>query len=126
MKQKRTNVVGWRVFVLALSGFVGFAPFSASAVDAAKGERMSSPHTVAWMKHAKDGQWIEFEGRIVRRVAGDRYEFSDGTGTVIAEIDDDLASASSLAPGTLLRIGGEVDIDPDEVELDVKWVEILR
>ena len=71
---------------------------------------------------------VLLEGRITRQVASERYEFTDATGTIVVEIDDEYLPRETFDQNTQLRIKGEVDRRWNQRQryIDVKSVQIVR
>ena len=63
----------------------------------------------AILVQGKDDQQVRVRGEIVSKVDDERYVIGDGTGTIQARIDDDLARKAALGIGTRVEILGEVD-----------------
>lgn len=63
----------------------------------------------AILAQGKDDQRVVVRGEIVSKVDEERYVIGDGTGTIQAEIDDDVARRAALGIGTRVEISGEVD-----------------
>jgi uncharacterized protein (TIGR00156 family) len=78
------------------------------------------------LKDAADDVPVEIEGHIVRKVGKEKYTFSDGTGEIRVEIDDDEFPAARVDEKTRVRIRGEVDRDfRQSPEIDVDHVAVL-
>ena len=66
------------------------------------------------------------EGRILRKVADEEYLFSDDTGEIRVEIDDDDFPRQPVSETTRVRLEGEVDTHRyKEVDFDVDRMTIL-
>lgn len=48
--------------------------------------------------NGKDDQHVQLQGRIVKHIGGEDYEFADATGTIRVEIDDKLWAAGGRSP----------------------------
>lgn len=69
------------------------------------------------------------EGYVTQRLGakGDRYLFTDDSGTVTVDIDDDQLRNRTVTPQTRVRLSGKVDVKRDRpTEVDVDWLEILN
>jgi len=69
----------------------------------------------------KDDQNVVVQGRLLRKTGDEKYLFSDGTGEIIVEIDDDDMPRQPVDEKTLLELRGEVDTGrnrPPEIEVD--------
>ena len=80
----------------------------------------AAPNTVAAVKNnAYDDQVVRLRGRLTNYLGQDKYEFSDGSGSITVELDDD-RPWSHIGRGQLIDIVGEVDRDMFRVQIDVK------
>lgn len=69
----------------------------------------------------RDDQDVVLRGRIVQHLRGDDYLFTDGTGEIEIEIDDDDAPRGGVKLNTEVEIRGEVDLDRNQqptIEVD--------
>lgn len=83
--------------------------------------------TVAQAKDARDETYVVLEGRITKRLKDDdHYEFTDGSGTITVDIDDDEWPAQSIDENTKVRLYGEIDKDFLNVDIDVEHLEIIQ
>lgn len=83
--------------------------------------------TVSAANNAADDTPATLEGKLTRKLSHDEYEFTDATGSMRVEIDDDVLSLGrAIDASTKLRLIGEVDKGMIAVEIDVKRVEILE
>ena len=79
----------------------------------------------AIIKAPQDDRKVRLEGRLLRQVADERYLFSDGTGEIVVEIDDEDFPSGAVNENTIVIIEGEVDthrykdtdIDADRVTI---------
>ncbi|MGE0623765.1 MAG: YgiW/YdeI family stress tolerance OB fold protein [Pseudomonadales bacterium] len=111
---KRTSLA---LILLASTGTaVGQSP---GGFHGPSGVRVS---TAAEIPGLPDDSHVQVTGYLVRSLGGDEYEFQDDTGTLIVEIDDDQWGGIEADPATRLQLTGELDIDPDKVELEVERV----
>jgi len=68
-----------------------------------------------------DDQAVQLQGYLLRRTGPEKYVFSDGTGEIVAEIDDKRFPARPVDEKTKVEIIGEVDTgltQPPEIEVD--------
>jgi len=75
--------------------------------------------TVAAAKKMRDDTHVVMVGKLTRQLGGERYEFTDSTGSIIVEIDDDDWRGLTVGPEDTVRIWGEVDRDFKKLEIDV-------
>jgi len=74
--------------------------------------------TVKQAKTFRDDTPVVLQGRILRSLGNEKYMFSDNTGTIVVEIDDDLWRGISVSENDLVEIHGEVDKNFRTVEID--------
>ena len=73
------------------------------------------------LQEPKDDQDVVLRGHIVRKTGHEKYIFSDGTGEITVEIDDDDFPVEAVDAKTLVELRGEVDTGrdrPPEIEVD--------
>ena len=89
-------------------------------------EAASNQVKVAEVKHLKDETAVTLKGTLLKHLNEDHYEFSDGTGVILLDIDDDLWKGKPISAKTPVTIIGEIDIDykpTKRVEVDVDQVQ---
>ena len=80
--------------------------------------------SVAELKGIKLGETSAMvEGNILRQIQHDKFLFSDGTGEMVVELDDDIRLDQSIDEKTKLRLSGEFETWDNEME--VERIEIL-
>lgn len=86
-----------------------------------------SPARVAEiLRNPIDDQKVTLTGVIVRKVGDERYIFSDGSGEIQVEIDDDDLPGRPFGPEERVEIRGEVDVERNRtLEIDVDSVRLL-
>ena len=57
----------------------------------------------------KDETAVTLKGTLLKHLNEDNYEFSDGIGDILLDIDDDLWKASNIKAGDKVQVVGEVD-----------------
>lgn len=77
-------------------------------------------------KSFRDEAWVALEGRITKQVGHELYEFQDHTGPLFVDIDDKYWMGQTASPQSKIRIEGEVDKDWNNVEIDVKNLQIVK
>lgn len=80
--------------------------------------------TVAQALKMRDDSWVGLTGRISKQVGDEKYSFSDGTGTIIVDIDNEDWHGLVVGPSDTIYIEGELDKDFGRVELDVHRVSL--
>lgn len=103
------------------------AQFTGPSDVAQAQSRQYPPATVQDIKaDPKDEMKATLEGRILRKVADEEYLFSDDTGEIRVEIDDDDFPRQPVSETTRVRLEGEVDTHRyKEVDFDVDRMTIL-
>lgn len=120
MKLKTALIVGSLMAVFSASAFAYDA--EDKRVIAAAGKNMV---TVAQVAKLADETAVSVTGTIVREVKHEHYELKDKSGTIMVEIDHELATPAQLKSGTKVRVYGEVDThrhkptDIDAVKVDI-------
>ena len=82
----------------------------------------SSTVTVAEALKLGDDAWVTLTGKIDRQIAHEKYQFSDGTGTITVEIDDKRWRGLTVGPEDVVVISGEVDREFGHREIEVKRI----
>ena len=63
-------------------------------------------------------------GKIEKSLGDEKYQFNDGTGTIVVEIDDDEWGGLSVNPQMVVQITGEIDKEIlESPEVDVSKIE---
>ena len=63
------------------------------------------------LKSGKDDQQVLLQGVLLKKVGHEKYEFSDGTGTIRVEIDDKIFPRETIDEKTRVELLGEVEKD---------------
>jgi len=61
------------------------------------------------LKTAKDDQKVLLQGVLLKKIGHEKYEFSDGTGTIRVEIDDVIFPREPIDEKTRVEIAGEFE-----------------
>lgn len=114
-----------------LGGFALLSMTQTSSVQAqfVGGQATTAPSTVAEiLKSGYDDQRVVLRGQILRRVYGDKYVFSDGTGEIRVDIDqEEWPAGQPINEKTNVEIIGKVDVDWGRVtEVDVKVLRVVK
>lgn len=77
------------------------------------------------LRNGAEDQSVQLLGNLSRKLGRERYEFSDGTGSIHVEIDDEIFPAEPISERTRVQIRGEVEKEAltSVVEIDVKTVQ---
>jgi len=78
--------------------------------------------TVAEALKMADDAWVTLEGKIEKQLGHEKYQFSDGTGTIVLDIDDKRWQGQTVGPEDTVVITGEVDKDFTSLEIEVKKI----
>mgnify|MGYP004656191193 FL=1 len=82
--------------------------------------------TIADAKDKADDTIVVLQGYIAKSLGGDKYAFTDKTGEIIIEIDDDEFDGVSVTSGEMIEIMGEIDKDSKKpVKVEVKTIKKL-
>lgn len=95
--------------VCVLSSFV-YAGFTGPSVASSK---------VKDVKKMRDDTNVILVGKIEKSLGGEKYQFSDDTGTIVVEIDEEKWMGLEVGPTDTIEIYGEVDKDWGKVKVDV-------
>ncbi|KAF0813773.1 hypothetical protein IGB42_01452 [Andreprevotia sp. IGB-42] len=98
----------------------------AAAAYVGPGGAKTATLTAVEAAKAADDTAVALEGRIIRKIDKDHYEFQDASGTIRIEVDQKNWPAGDIGPDTRVRLTGEVDQGWRGVDVDVDVVEILR
>ena len=106
----------------------GFVSPNTAVADSQGGFKGPSPATttVAQAKSLRDDAWVVLEGKIVRQIKHEMYEFQDSTGSISIDIDDKRWHGQTVTASDTVRIEGEVDKDWNDIEIDVKTVRVIK
>ncbi len=78
------------------------------------------------LKNPVDDQRVTLRGVLLKQVAKEKYMFSDGSGEIRVEIDDDIFPRQRVDEKTKIEIMGEVENDfLKSPEIDVDIVRVL-
>ncbi len=82
--------------------------------------------TVAEALKLGDDAAVILEGKIEKSLGKERYVFSDATGSVNVEIDDDDWHGITVTPQDTVIVKGEVEKDMFKTEIEVDVIEIKK
>lgn len=77
------------------------------------------------IQNGMDDQYVTLTGKLTNYLGQDNYEFSDATGTIVVELDDE-RNWSHIGKDQLITIYAEVDREPTRVELSVKEAVVAK
>lgn len=73
-----------------------------------------------------DDTYVVLKGKIQQSIGDDIYIFSDGTGTINVEIDEDDWNGINVSPEDIIIIKGEIDKGWNSIEIDVDEVQLAQ
>ena len=82
--------------------------------------------TVEQAKGLNDEAMVILRGNIQKQVGEEMYIFSDGTGTINVEIDDDDWMGQNIGPDDLVEIKGEIDKGWTKLEIEVDQINTVN
>ncbi|MGS0893864.1 NirD/YgiW/YdeI family stress tolerance protein [Burkholderia stagnalis] len=80
------------------------------------------------LANGKDDQHVQLQGRIVKHVGGEDYEFADATGTIRVEIDNKLwAAGQPVGDTNEVKLTGEFERKwSGKVKVDADRIDVVR
>src|SRR5690554_8018159 len=79
------------------------------------------------LKSPVDDEDVTIQGHLLRKLGDEKYMFSDGSGEIVAEIDDDDFPREPVDEASKVELVGEVDTSRRRPpELDVDNVRIVK
>jgi uncharacterized protein (TIGR00156 family) len=112
------------LFALLLAPFISTTSFAAGGYNGPSTSEAIA--TVAAATEARDNADVVLQGKVVRKLKNDLYEFRDKTGSISVEIDDDVWPTQSISEQTLVKLVGEVDRDLFDRKIDVDLIEVIE
>lgn len=108
------------LFAASLS--IGLLAVSTTASAQYIGPTRVAPTTVNKVLNSPvDDQYVLISGKITSQVSKDKYMFTDKTGSIVVEIDNDVFAGRQVGPDTQVEIWGKVDKDMfKEPKIEVK------
>lgn len=83
--------------------------------------------TVADAKNKADDTIVVLQGQIVKALGDDKYQFTDETGEIILDIDQDDFDGVTVVEGEIIQITGEIDKEMmNPTEVDVKHIKKMN
>lgn len=95
---------------MAAIALLGLASASAFAQYTGPGATRPARTVAEILKNPVDDQQVQLSGQLLRQTARERFTFSDGTGEITVEIDEeDFPAGQPVSAGTRVHITGEVE-----------------
>ena len=112
--------------ILAASGMMGV--MNAAHAEYVGPSKVRQYKNVAEiLREPVDDTYVTLRGKIINRIANDMYQFTDGTGTIKVEIDEEDFAGQRVDANTQVEIWGKVDKDLMRApEIDVKRLTVIR
>ncbi len=95
------------------------------AVGGFKGPGVQT-YTVKQALELKDDTPVVLKGKIVRALGNEKYEFTDATGNVTVEIDNDDWHGQEVTPADTVVLTGDVDKSWTSTKIDVETVTLAK
>ena len=110
----------------ALGIAIALTAFSANAQYAGPVEGPAQADVKSILDKPVDDQKVRVQGVLLRKTGDEMYVFSDGTGEIMVEIDDDDFPPQSITEKTKVELVGEVDTGLRRApEIEVDQVRVL-
>ena len=110
---------------IVFASLLTVAPF-ASAQYFGPGAQGASNNIRAVLDNPVDDQYVVLRGNLTSQVGGEKYMFSDGSGQIRVEVDNDEFPRHRIGPETVVELYGEVEKDfMQSPEIDVDRVLIV-
>lgn len=101
-----------------------FAVSGANAADSAK--QITKPVTnVADASNMPEDTIIYIQGTLTQNLGNEMYIFTDDSGNITVEIDDDLMKGQSFTPNMAVIITASIDKEGNVTSLDAEEVEFV-
>ena len=82
--------------------------------------------SVAHAKEMKDNSSVQLKGKIMQNLGDEKYLFTDGSDTIIVEIDEDDWKGQDVSAQDIIIITGEMDKDFFGTEIDVESIQLVK
>ena len=83
--------------------------------------------TVADAKDKADDTLVVLQGQIVKALGDDKYQFTDETGEIILDIDQEDFDGVTVTEGEIIQITGDIDKEMMKpAEVDVKQIKKIK
>ena len=112
---------------LLVAAGVMCAASTAQAQYTGPSQAVSYKNVAEILKNPVDDTRVTLRGKIINRISNDMYQFTDGTGTIKVEIDEEDFAGQRVDANTQVEIWGKVDKDLMRApEIDVKRLTVIR
>jgi uncharacterized protein (TIGR00156 family) len=86
---------------------------------------IANPDTVKAASEARDDAYVTLTGNITEQIGHELYTFSDETGQIVVEIENEDWRGINVTAGTKLIVQGEVDQGWTTVKVDVDRIRVV-
>lgn len=116
---------------LLTAGALSLSALSFAALANAQAGGYSGPDnlrlvTVAEALELADDAQVKVQGRIVKSLGDEKYEFTDDSATIVVEIDDDDWDGLEATPDMQVEVTGEIDQERNGNELEADTIRAAR
>ena len=80
--------------------------------------------TVSQALDSRDGSMVQIAGYVTQLLGDEKYTFSDGSNTIVIDIDSDKWMGLDVTPKDKVMITGEIDKDWKELEIEVERIQL--
>ena len=114
------------LFVLGLSVFMANSSLAGDKKGGFEGPGIKTS-SVKEALEMKDDEPVVLKGKIEKSLGNEKYQFNDGTGTIVVEIDDDEWNGLTVKPEMTVQISGEIDKELMQTpEVDVEAIVLAQ
>ncbi|MCL1060218.1 NirD/YgiW/YdeI family stress tolerance protein [Shewanella gelidimarina] len=114
------NIIALGLLLTSSTVFANPAPVQGGFI----GPSTVSINTVSGALDAADDTAVVLTGYIVESLGNEEYRFSDKSGEVIVEIDNDEWGSLEVTPSTKITLHGEVDSEWKKTSIDVDGLQL--
>jgi uncharacterized protein (TIGR00156 family) len=95
-------------------------------VDISHVEKINEkPQTVKQVIQMPDNHKVKLVGKITKHLNGELYSFSDKTGEIVIEVDNDELNGLSIQIGSQYKVLGEIDKEFNSLKIEVDDIQAL-
>ena len=114
------------LFVLGLSVFMANSSLAGDKKGGFEGPGIKTS-SVKEALEMKDDAPVVLKGKIEKSLGNEKYQFNDGTGIIIIEIDDDEWNGVVVKPENTVEIRGEIDKElMSQPQVDVEMIMLAQ
>ncbi len=114
-------------FVLGLSVVMAGNAMAKKHGGGFEGPGVNSAVSVQDALKMSDDSHVVLKGKIEKSLGNEKYQFNDGTGIIIIEIDDDEWNGVVVKPENTVEIRGEIDKElMSQPQVDVEMIMLAQ